>query len=159
MLNTLPVQATRRELKTRNSPRIPGIGAAAKALGVTRDHLRWVIQGKRKGKRLLARYRALKKAMRTEPITIDPTSAEDRINKALASLNKTCDSLSTLLDLVEARTAHTRKELQGVFATFKDVSRDVLKEAREELAAEAASPAPTDAERLVQQRMDKERLF
>jgi len=40
--------------------RIRGIVRAAKALGVTRQHLRAVLVGRRRSDRLMQRYRALK---------------------------------------------------------------------------------------------------
>lgn len=44
----------------KRSKRIAGIGRAAAALHVTRQHLRLVIRGFRSSKSLLARYRTLK---------------------------------------------------------------------------------------------------
>jgi hypothetical protein len=46
--------------KRRRAPRIAGIGAAAAALGVTRQHLHAVLAGKRQSRRLTNRYHALK---------------------------------------------------------------------------------------------------
>jgi hypothetical protein len=44
---------------TPQNPRFPGICAAARALGVTRHHLYFVLLGDRQSPVLLARYRAL----------------------------------------------------------------------------------------------------
>jgi len=55
---------------TENPPvpklRIRGISRDAAALGVTRDHLRWVLQGKRESQILVQRYNALVAQRRTQ---------------------------------------------------------------------------------------------
>lgn len=55
-VHSLKEMATRRKvICPKRSPRIRGICALADALGVTRDHLRLVIQGKRLSRSLTAR--------------------------------------------------------------------------------------------------------
>jgi peptide deformylase len=48
------------------SPRICGIGVAAKQLGCTRQHLLLVIQGERSSPELLARYRSFSSKISTQ---------------------------------------------------------------------------------------------
>ena len=49
--------------KRKRAKAIRGLREDAKFLGVNHDHLRWVIQGKRPGKSLLARYMQLKASL------------------------------------------------------------------------------------------------
>jgi len=61
----LPKHGTKHKPKagdrfTPQSPRFPGIVAAARALGVTRHHLYFVLRGERKSPGLRRRYDALK---------------------------------------------------------------------------------------------------
>ena len=59
----------RKENLDERAPRIRGICADAAALGITRDHLRLVLQAKRPSRSLLRRYRQLKRAQRAAETT------------------------------------------------------------------------------------------
>ena len=61
--------ATRRNQSEGRKPRIRGICAAAEQIGVTRDHLRMVLNGERESASLLIRFNQLAENTKASPTT------------------------------------------------------------------------------------------